>query len=137
MKAHVSLFRSHKSQFGILEKSVLAIFTTALLFWAAPASVHAADDSASAKNSAATAPAPAPNIDEGYTAKIKQFTTDPQFSTELVDHLPASATVPTPEKVLGYIAGAENHLTYTKELYRGLVWLLLHIINTDKSACFF
>src|ERR1041384_5067223 len=59
----------------------------------------------------------APN-DEGYTAKIKEYTTEKYFSTELVDHLPASATVPTPEKVLGYIVGAPNKLTYTQDLYR-------------------
>ena len=33
-------------------------------------------------------------IDEAYTAKIRQFTTEPFFLTELVDHLPASETVP-------------------------------------------
>ncbi len=44
--------------------------------------------------------------DEGYTAKIRQYTTAPHFLTELVDHLPASDRVPTPEKFLGYIAGA-------------------------------
>ncbi len=57
-------------------------------------------------------------LDEGYTAKIREYTTDKQFSTELVDHLPASATVPTTEKVLGYVAGAPNKLTYTKDIYR-------------------
>ena len=61
--------------------------------------------------------APAPN-DEGYTAKIREYTTEKYFSTELVDHLPASVNVPTPEKVLGYIVGAPNKLTYTKDLYR-------------------
>ena len=35
-------------------------------------------------------------IDEAYTAKIKEYTQDPRILTELVDHLPASATVPTP-----------------------------------------
>ena len=34
--------------------------------------------------------------DAAYTAKIREFTTEPYLSTELVDHLPASATVPTP-----------------------------------------
>ena len=57
-------------------------------------------------------------LDEGYTAKIKQYTTEPFFTTELVDHLPASATVPTPEKVLGYAIGTPNKLTYTKDIYR-------------------
>ena len=37
-------------------------------------------------------------IDEAYTAKIKEFLQDPRITTELVDHLPASATVPTPLK---------------------------------------
>jgi hypothetical protein len=117
MNAHVSMFRTNQSRLGLVEKSVLMIFITALLFWAAPVRASAKDDSATAKKSPATV-ASAPALDAGYTAKIKQFTTDPQFSTELVDHLPSSPTVPTPEKVLGYIAGAENHLTYTKDLYR-------------------
>ena len=56
--------------------------------------------------------------DPGYGAKIKQFTTDPQFLTELVDHLPTSATVPTPEKFLGHIAGAPDHLTYAADVHR-------------------
>ena len=38
--------------------------------------------------------------------------------TELVDHLPASSTVPSPEKVLGYIAGAADKLTYAKDVHR-------------------
>jgi hypothetical protein len=57
-------------------------------------------------------------LDAGYTAKIRQYTTEPFFLTELVDHLPASATVPTPEKVLGYAIGTPQKLTYTKDIYR-------------------
>src|SRR5688572_13148577 len=57
-------------------------------------------------------------IDEGYTAKIKEYTTEKFFLTELVDHLPASDRVPSPQKVLGYIAGTPNKLTYTKDMYR-------------------
>jgi hypothetical protein len=56
--------------------------------------------------------------DADYTRQIRQFTTGPQFMTELVDHLPASDKVPTPLKFLGYIAGAENHLTYAEDVYR-------------------
>jgi Zinc carboxypeptidase len=56
--------------------------------------------------------------DEGYTAKILQYTTEKYFLTELVDHLPASDTVPTPEKVLGYAIGTPNKLTYTKDIHR-------------------
>ena len=40
------------------------------------------------------------------------------FLTEIVDHLPASAKVPTPEKILGYPVGTPNKLTYTKDQYR-------------------
>ena len=45
-------------------------------------------------------------IDEEYTKQIKQFLRDPRITTELVDHLPASATVPTPLKHFGHIMGA-------------------------------
>ena len=57
-------------------------------------------------------------VDQEYTARIKSFTTEPYFSTELVDSLPASATVPSPEKVLGHIVGAPDKLSYTADLYR-------------------
>src|SRR5579864_8922903 len=60
----------------------------------------------------------AQRLDSGYTAKIKQYTTEPFFLTELVDHLPASDTVPTPEKTLGYVIGTPQKLTYTKDIYR-------------------
>jgi hypothetical protein len=56
--------------------------------------------------------------DHAYSEKIKQYTTQPSFLTELVDHLPASDKVPTPEKFLGYIAGAPEKLTYAKDVYR-------------------
>jgi hypothetical protein len=53
-----------------------------------------------------------------YGTKIKEYTTQSYFMTELVDHLPASDKVPSPDKVLGYAVGAPGHLTYTKDLYR-------------------
>jgi len=53
-----------------------------------------------------------------YGAKIKEYTTQFYFMTELVDHLPASDKVPSPDKILGYEVGAPGHLTYTKDLYR-------------------
>ncbi|MBI3670246.1 MAG: hypothetical protein HY237_10750, partial [Acidobacteria bacterium] len=68
---------------------------------------------------AAAAPASAsgPN-DADYTAKIKEYTTEPYFLTELVDHLPASEKTPSPQKVLGYAIGTPGKLTYTKDIYR-------------------
>lgn len=63
---------------------------------------------------AATLVAPAApaqqGIDSAYTARIKQDLEDPRISTELVDYLPASATVPSPLKVLGHIIGAPGIL---------------------------
>lgn len=57
-------------------------------------------------------------IDAAYTESIIKNTTDKMFLTELVDHLPASDKVPTPEKVLGYPVGTPNKLTYTKDQFR-------------------
>ncbi|MFL6245420.1 MAG: M14 family zinc carboxypeptidase [Thermoanaerobaculia bacterium] len=56
--------------------------------------------------------------DENYTSEIRKHTTEERFMTELVDHLPASATVPTPLAFHGYIAGAEGKLTYAEDVYR-------------------
>jgi hypothetical protein len=50
-------------------------------------------------------------IDQEYTAQIKKDLSDPRISTELVDHLPASSTVPTPLKFLGHIVGAPGVIT--------------------------
>jgi Zinc carboxypeptidase len=61
---------------------------------------------------------PAPANDAAYTAKIKEYTTEPFLLTELVDHLPASGTVPSPDKILGYVIGAPNKLAYTKDIDR-------------------
>src|SRR5213080_329223 len=56
-------------------------------------------------------------VDEAYTAKMKKYTTAPYFTSPLVDYLPASKTVPTPEAVLGDIAGAPGRLPYAEEVY--------------------
>src|SRR3954462_12477084 len=61
---------------------------------------------------------PAQKIDEEYTRTIKQNLQDPRITTELVDHLPASDSMPSPLKVLGRPAGAPGELTYAKDIYR-------------------
>ncbi|MGB3748097.1 MAG: M14 family zinc carboxypeptidase [Rhodanobacter sp.] len=61
---------------------------------------------------------PAQPVDQAYTAEILKDTTDAQFNSPLTDYLPASATVPTPLKVLGHIAGAPNYLPYSTDVYR-------------------
>ena len=57
-------------------------------------------------------------IDQAYTAQILKFTTDPSFNSPLTDYLPASASVPTPDKVLGHIAGAPNYLPHVADVHR-------------------
>ena len=57
-------------------------------------------------------------VDEEYTKKIKEYTTEPFFTSPLVDYLPASKTVPTPKAVLGDIAGAPGRLPYAEEVYQ-------------------
>ncbi len=57
-------------------------------------------------------------IDEKYTEKIHKYTTQPYFTSPLVDYLPALTTVPTPEAVLGDIAGAPGILPYSQQVYQ-------------------
>ena len=56
-------------------------------------------------------------IDEAYTKKIKEYTTETFFLSPLVDYMPASKTVPTPTATLGDIAGAPGKLPYSKETH--------------------
>src|SRR5207237_3093423 len=70
--------------------------------------------------SAATAQQP---IDSAYSARIRELTPVDatghwKLTTELVSTLPASATVPTPLKVLGYVPGTLGKLSYVAELTR-------------------
>ncbi len=57
-------------------------------------------------------------VDREYTAKIKEYTTEPYFTSPLVDYLPASKSVPTPKAVLGDVAGAPGKLPYAEEVYQ-------------------
>src|SRR6266550_3447763 len=59
-------------------------------------------------------------VDAEYTAKIKENLSDPRISTELVDHLPASATVPTPLKFLGHIVGDSGIVDHAADIHRYL-----------------
>src|SRR6266536_3361277 len=91
-----------------------------LMFWAA---LGSAQDKLESEAGSADKPNAPGKSDESannnnYTNRIKEYTTEPYFMTELVDHLPMSAKVPSPDKVLGYIVGTPNRLTYTKDIYR-------------------
>src|SRR6266540_4098812 len=61
---------------------------------------------------------PAQPVDEGYTRKIREYTTEPFFLSPLVDYLPAAVGVPTPQAVLGDVAGAPGKLPYAADVYR-------------------
>ncbi len=56
-------------------------------------------------------------VDEDYSKKIKEYTTEPHFLSPLVEYLPASKTVPTPKAILGDVAGAPGKLPYTAEVH--------------------
>src|SRR5260370_20487441 len=51
-----------------------------------------------------------------YGKKIREYTTEPFFITELVDHLPLSSSVPSPDSLLHHIIGAPDVLDYTKDI---------------------
>ncbi|MGA3205789.1 MAG: M14 family zinc carboxypeptidase [Bryobacteraceae bacterium] len=57
-------------------------------------------------------------VDDEYTKKIREYTTETFFNSPLTDYLPASKTVPTPKAVLGDVAGAPGILPYSQEVYR-------------------
>jgi hypothetical protein len=59
-------------------------------------------------------------IDEEYTRLIAEHLQDERISTELVDHLPASETVPTPLDFHGRIVGTPGELTYAADIHRYL-----------------
>jgi len=84
---------------------LFCILDAALLLSLAAISAHAQSSPSASAN------------DEGYTKQIREYTTESFFTTNLVDHLPASSTVPTPEKILGHIVGAPDFLTYSKDIY--------------------
>jgi hypothetical protein len=99
-----------------MRRSPATIALLVALFAAAPVVQTAA---AQFVDPAVTRPGRDPKqpIDEAYTKKIKEYTTESFFLSPLVDYLPAKAGVPTPTAVLGDIAGAPGKLPYSKEVY--------------------
>ncbi|HJR61781.1 MAG TPA: M14 family zinc carboxypeptidase, partial [Vicinamibacterales bacterium] len=61
--------------------------------------------------------------DEDFAKSVKEWTTQPYFSSPLVDHLPRVQGIPMPKDVLGYHIGAPAKLTYYADIlkyYRAL-----------------
>ena len=111
-----------KSSLRLLAIGLFAL-STVVGVWQLSAGVHAQKvekaktSHPAAKTKTDTKPA-SPANNAAYAAKVKEYTTESYFMTELVDHLPASDKIPSPDKILGYEVGAPGHLTYTKDLYR-------------------
>jgi len=63
-------------------------------------------------------PRPPQKIDEEYTKLIQQHLQDARITTELVDHMPASDTVPSPLKFFGRIPGTPGELTHAADIQR-------------------
>jgi hypothetical protein len=57
-------------------------------------------------------------VDEEYTKKIREYTTESYFNSPLTDYLPAAPNMPTPKAVLGDVAGSPAKLPYSAEVYR-------------------
>ncbi|MEP6779411.1 MAG: hypothetical protein ABJC26_05930, partial [Gemmatimonadaceae bacterium] len=104
-------------RFSLPRRSVTTLFATSLLLGAIALPLSAQSGGKSDPAWARPGRDPKQPIDSAYTAKIKEYTTEPFFLTSLVDYMPASKTVPTPMKTLGDIAGAKDHLPYSKEVY--------------------
>src|SRR5438132_10073441 len=56
-------------------------------------------------------------VDQEYTKKIAEYTTEKFFNSPLTDYLPAAPGVPTPQSVIGDVAGAPGKLPYAEDVY--------------------
>jgi hypothetical protein len=77
-------------------------------------------------------------MDPVFAGHQKAWTTKPEFSSPLVDHLPASAGVPSPRDVLGHDIGAPRVLDHYADIiryYRALAAASprVKIIETGKT----
>lgn len=88
--------------------STCVVAVAAMLLAGQGQAVSAADEGA-----AATQPQ-----DAEYGALIDKHLIDKRFTTELVDHMPVSDTVPSPLKFFGRIPGTPGELTYAKDIER-------------------
>lgn len=56
--------------------------------------------------------------DPEFAQLVKEWTTRPEFSSPLVDHLPRKVGIPTPKDILGYHIGMPKKLTSTADQRR-------------------
>ena len=67
---------------------------------------------------ASSAPANQSADDPEFARLVKEWTTRPEFSSPLVDHLPKVAGLPSPKDVLGHHIGEPKKLTYYADILR-------------------
>src|SRR6266487_4657774 len=91
-------------------KQVSGLFITTLFFIGASAILVRAQNGYSRDGSQP--------IDDEYTKKIREYTTETFFNSPLTDYLPASPNVPTPKAVLGDVSGAPGKLPYAEDVYK-------------------
>ncbi len=95
-----------------MTRASLKLFLSFLILFCATSTLH------SQALNANFARDPQQPVDQQYTDQIHKYTTDPSFTSPLVDYLPASKTVPTPAKVLGDVSGAPDILPYAEDVYK-------------------
>ena len=88
-------------------------FALALAVVAAPLAQPFDSPQGSSKNTP-----PAAQDDGDFAVFVKKSTTQPEYLSPLVDHLPKRAGVPSPKDVLGYHIGTEKKLTYVADQQR-------------------
>ena len=94
----------------LISTSVIVLTISVVLVLSVTVNAGGPQQKATAATTSSTKPGRDPNqpIDEEYTRKIREYTTEPFFLSPLVDYLPASATVPTPKAVLEKAAQATS-----------------------------
>ncbi|HET8948445.1 MAG TPA: M14 family zinc carboxypeptidase [Candidatus Polarisedimenticolia bacterium] len=90
---------------------------TAALRTAIACLVACATWAAAAGAAGAAAPADPDTPEPGSVEAIARFTTEPRFLSPWVAYVPASATVPSPLKFLGYHVGAPGELSHVKQIH--------------------
>src|ERR1041384_4995941 len=76
--------------------------------------------------------------DPDFARAVKEWTTRPEFSSPLVDHLPKVAGIPSPKDILGHHIGEPKKLTYYDDIvkyYRALAAATprVKVISIGKS----
>ena len=56
--------------------------------------------------------------DPDFARAVKEWTTKPEFSSPLVDHLPKVAGIPSPKDVLGHHIGEPKKLTHYADILK-------------------